>query len=44
VRAALGEMAGEVLGSRRVIPARATELGFRFRIDSLARALEAELR
>jgi hypothetical protein len=44
VRAALGEMAGELLGSRRVIPARATELGFRFRIDSLERALEAELR
>ena len=44
VRAALGEMAGELLGSRRVIPARATELGYRFRIDSLERALEAELR
>jgi hypothetical protein len=44
VRAALGEMAGELLGSRRVIPARAAELGFRFRIDTLERALEAELR
>jgi uncharacterized protein (TIGR01777 family) len=44
VRAALGDIAGEILGSRRVIPARAAELGFRFRIESLARALEAELR
>ncbi len=44
VRAALGEMAGELLGSRRVIPARATELGFRFRTETLERALEAELR
>jgi len=44
VRAALGDIATEILGSRRVIPARATELGFRFRIESLERALEAELR
>jgi uncharacterized protein (TIGR01777 family) len=44
VRAALGDIAGEILGSRRVIPARAAELGFRFRIESLERALEAELR
>jgi NAD dependent epimerase/dehydratase family enzyme len=43
ILAALGEMARELLGSRRAIPARATELGFHFRIDSLARALEAEL-
>lgn len=44
VRAALGDIATEILGSRRVIPARAAELGFRFRIESLERALEAELR
>lgn len=44
LRALLGELAGEVLGSRRVVPARANALGFQFRFDDLARALEAELR
>lgn len=44
LRALLGELAGELLGSRRVVPARATALGFRFRVPHLADALEAELR
>ena len=44
MRLLLGELAGELLGSRRVVPARATALGFRFRAETLARALEAELR
>jgi hypothetical protein len=44
VRALLGEMAGELLGSRRVIPAVAQRLGFRFSAETLGRALEAELR
>jgi NAD dependent epimerase/dehydratase family enzyme len=37
-------IASRLFSSRRVVPARATELGYRFRIDSLERALEAELR
>jgi len=44
VRAALGEMAGELLGSRRVVPAFAQERGFRFGVETFGRALEAELR
>jgi uncharacterized protein (TIGR01777 family) len=44
VRALLGELAGELLGSRRVVPARAAELGFRFAAPTLREALEAELR
>ena len=43
LRLLLGELAGELLGSRRVVPARATELGFRFRMERLADALAAEL-
>lgn len=43
LRAALGELAGELLGSRRVVPERATALGFRFGAPTLARAIEAEL-
>lgn len=44
LRALLGELADELLGSRRVVPARATALGFRFRVQQLAQALESELR
>ena len=43
LRAALGELADELLGSRRVLPKRAQELGFRFEHPSIASALEAEL-
>ncbi|UCE86111.1 MAG: TIGR01777 family oxidoreductase [Deltaproteobacteria bacterium] len=43
VRAALGELAEELLGSRRVLPKRASELGFRFRHPTLETALAAEL-
>jgi uncharacterized protein (TIGR01777 family) len=43
LRLLLGELAGELLGSRRVVPARANGLGFRFRSETLARALETEL-
>jgi uncharacterized protein (TIGR01777 family) len=44
LRAALGEIAGELLGSRRVVPARAQELGFEFRHGSVESALREELR
>jgi uncharacterized protein (TIGR01777 family) len=44
VRLALGELAGELLGSRRVLPARAQAAGFGFAHPQLAPALEAELR
>jgi uncharacterized protein (TIGR01777 family) len=44
VRTALGEFAGELLGSRRVIPARAQALGFEFRSPGLEDALDRELR
>jgi uncharacterized protein (TIGR01777 family) len=44
IRAALGEMAGELLGSRRVVPRRAQALGVRFRFHDLEAALAAELR
>jgi uncharacterized protein (TIGR01777 family) len=43
VRALLGELAGELLGSRRVVPQRARERGFRFAHEELASALAAEL-
>jgi NAD dependent epimerase/dehydratase family enzyme len=43
LRAALGELADELLGSRRVLPKRAQELGFHFEHPTLASALEAEL-
>ena len=43
VRAALGELAGELLGSRRVVPAAAQQLGFSFRYAELEPALEAAL-
>jgi uncharacterized protein (TIGR01777 family) len=44
LRGALGEMAGELLGSRRVVPDRARALGFAFTAATLEQALEAELR
>jgi uncharacterized protein len=44
VRLALGELAGELLGSRRVLPARAQALGHRFAHPELSGALAAELR
>ncbi|RIK97867.1 MAG: TIGR01777 family protein [Proteobacteria bacterium] len=43
LRAVLGDLADELLGSRRVVPERATQLGFRFTVPTLERALEAEL-
>jgi hypothetical protein len=43
LRAVLGELADELLGSRRVVPACAESLGFRFQVPTLDRALEAEL-
>jgi uncharacterized protein len=43
LRAAMGEAAGEVLGSARVLPARLTDAGFGFRYPEIAAALEAEL-
>ena len=39
----LGERAEVLLGSQRVIPQRARELGYRFRYDDLATALKAAL-
>ena len=44
VRLALGELSGELLGSRRVVPRRAVECGFRFQHPAIASALTAELR
>jgi len=43
VRAALGELSAEILGSKRVVPRRAGELGFAFRQASLEDLLRAEL-
>lgn len=43
LRAALGEAAGEVLGSARVLPARLTDAGFEFRYPEIGAALAAEL-
>lgn len=43
LRAVLGELAGELLGSRRVVPKRLEEAGFEFRYPTLRSALEAEL-
>ena len=44
VRLGLGELSGELLGSRRVVPRRAVECGFRFQHPAIASALAAELR
>ncbi len=43
LRAALGEVSGELLGSNRVTPARLTDAGFAFRYPGIAAALAAEL-
>jgi len=43
LRLVLGELAGELLGSRRVVPRRALERGFRFEFEEIARALAVEL-
>ncbi len=43
LRTALGDLAGELLGSRRVLPARAAERGFAFREPEVAGALAREL-
>ena len=39
LRAALGELSGELLGSRRVLPVAALDRGFQFRPESLGEAL-----
>jgi uncharacterized protein (TIGR01777 family) len=43
LRLVLGDLAGELLGSRRVCPARLQQAGFSFRYPTLESALEAEL-
>jgi uncharacterized protein (TIGR01777 family) len=43
VRALLGPLAGELLGSRHVVPRRLLEAGFEFRYPTLEPALAAEL-
>jgi uncharacterized protein (TIGR01777 family) len=43
LRAALGELSGELLGSTRVVPRRLQEAGFAFRYPGIAGALAAEL-
>jgi NAD dependent epimerase/dehydratase family enzyme len=43
VRAALGELSQELLGSRRVVPRAALSLGHTFTHDEIESALAAEL-
>ncbi|WP_030986206.1 TIGR01777 family oxidoreductase [Streptomyces sp. NRRL WC-3744] len=43
LRAALGEMAGDVLGSQRVVPRRLLESGFRFAFPGIDEAIRAAL-
>ncbi len=43
LRAALGELSGELLGSQRVLPRRLLDAGFAFRFPGIADALSAEL-
>jgi uncharacterized protein (TIGR01777 family) len=43
VRAALGELSGELLGSKRVVPRAAEQHGYAFAYPELANALAAEL-
>jgi len=43
IRLALGDVASELLDSKRVVPKRLEEMGFEFRYPTLAGALEAEL-
>ncbi|MFM9367485.1 TIGR01777 family oxidoreductase [Streptomyces sp. Da 82-17] len=44
LRAVLGEMSSEVLGSQRVLPARLLESGFRFAFPTIDEAVRAALR
>ncbi len=44
IRLGLGELSGQLLGSRLVVPERAVEAGFRFQHSAIASALAAELR
>jgi uncharacterized protein len=43
LRAGLGELSGELLGSKRVVPRRLLQAGFAFRYPGIASALAAEL-
>ena len=43
IRLALGEVASELLDSKRVVPNRLEEMGFEFRYPTLEAALQAEL-
>jgi uncharacterized protein len=43
LRAGLGELSGELLGSQRVLPRRLEQAGFAFRYPGVASALAAEL-
>ena len=43
LRAGLGEVSGELLGSARVLPGRLEQAGFSFRHPDIAGALAAEL-
>lgn len=44
LRAAMGELSGELLASRRVLPARAEKLGFHWQHPTLDSAISSELR
>ncbi|MET7882927.1 TIGR01777 family oxidoreductase [Streptomyces avermitilis] len=44
LRAALGDMAGDILGSQRVLPARLLESGFAFAFPGIEEALRSALR
>ncbi|MQA05889.1 MAG: TIGR01777 family protein [Streptosporangiales bacterium] len=44
LRAALGEYAGEVLGSQQAVPRRLLDAGFRFRYPTVREALDAAVR
>ena len=43
LRAVLGELSSELLGSRRVVPRQARDRGFAFRYPAIEEALSAEL-
>jgi uncharacterized protein (TIGR01777 family) len=43
LRLALGELSGELLGSRRIAPKRALDHGYRFEFETIERALSVEL-
>ncbi len=44
LRAALGDMAGDILGSQRVLPARLLESGFAFAFPGIEETLRSALR